>query len=517
MVNLISVFKKIAAIAVATTMAASVCGCGNKDKDTAAGDNKFVYWKELNSNAATTVSDYGQTKFSQELEKRMGVKFEYQHPAQGKTTEKFNIMISMGDLPDLIEYNWTKYPGGPAKALADGVIQPLDFENKAPNLYAYLKEHPEVDKLIKTDDGQYFGFPFIRGDRKAQTSAGIIVRKDWLDKVGLSVPETVDEWETALVAFKEKLGIKYPLCYNGTFAVYGAIVGAYNTIDGLYVDNGTVKYGAAQPGYKEFVKTINKWYGMGLIAPDFATMDNKMRDSKMINGETGVVVGSMGSGLGKWMSAATEDGYELVAAPYPTLQKGEQAEFGQMQLPNAGSYVAISRDCKNVDLAMKVLDYGYSEEGMMLYNFGIEGESYTVENGEPIYTDVITNNPDGLSMTAAMAQYIQAYNEGPFVQDVRYLEQYASLPSQKEALDIWSKTNMENHLLPTISLLPSESETLAKKISTVNSYKDEMITKFIMGIEPVDNYDNFVSELNSRGLTEYLEKMQQAYERYQKR
>ena len=116
-----------------------------------------------------------------------------------------------------------------------------------------------------------------------------------------------------------------------------------------------------------------------------------------------------------------------------------------------------------------------------------------------------------------MARYIQAYSEGPFIQDKRYMEQYASLPQQKDAVEIWSNTNMENHLLPNISLLPEQTVEMSKKISSINTYKNEMATKFIMGIEPMSNYDAFVNELKNRGIDEYLSMMQEAYERFENR
>lgn len=510
-------WKKAIAFAAAVALAAGFAGCGT-DKDgqqtTGDGPQKLTYWVPLNPNAAMSVSDYGETPFAQELQKKFNVEIEYQHPPQGQEAEKFNIMISMGELPDIIEYSWMNYPGGPAKAMADNVIQELNLAEKAPNLYAYAQANPDVDKLMKTDDGKYFSFPFIRGDRSLQTSAGLMIRKDWLDSVGLAVPETIDEWGEALRAFRDQKGAKYPISYSLSSATWGAFVGAYGTTDGLYLDNGTVKYGALEPGYKEFLAKLNEWYEEGLIASDFSTMDSKTLDSNILNGLSGAASGSVGSGLGRWMSAAKEPGYQLVAAPYPVLEKGQKPEFGQMQLRTPGTHTAISRDCKNVDLAMKILDYGYSEEGQMFYNFGIEGESYEMKDGYPTYMEVITNNPDGLSMSAAMARYIQAYNEGPFIQDKRYMDQYASLPEQKDAVQIWSDTNMEDHLLPNISLLPEESEVMAKKINAVDTYKNEMVTKFIMGIEPIENYDAFVSELKNRGITEYLELMQQAYQRY---
>lgn len=509
-------FRRVISAAIITAMSISLCAC-NSDEISKEQANTLSYWVTLEGNAATSVSDYGETPFSKELQKRTGITINYQHPPQGKQAEKFNILVVSDELPDIIEYKWMDYPGGPEKAIEDGIIQELDFEHDAPNLYKYLQENPDVDKLIKTDSGKYFAFPFIRGDKTLQTSAGIMIRKDWLDELNMAVPETMDEWDAMLKAFKEQKGAKYPIIYNTASAGWGAFVGAYNTYDGLYVDGDTVKYGAMEPGFKEYIAKMNEWYKNGYIATDFASMDGKDIDAAIVNGDTGVATGSVGSGMGRWTSAATQEGFSLVAAPYPTLNKGEKAEFGQMQLKTPGTYAAISTSCKNKELACKLLDYGYSEEGEMLYNFGIEGESYEMKDGYPTFTDLITNNPDGLSMSGALARYVQSYDEGPFVQDKRYMEQYASLPQQKEAIEVWSNTNMEAHMLPTISLTAEQSAEISKKVSSITTYKDEMLLKFIMGIEPMENWETFTKELENRGVNDYIQLMQEAYERYQDR
>lgn len=502
--------------------AAAVCAavftlgaCGTGGGEQANSDRTLSYWVTLEPNAAMSVSNYGETPFSQELQKRTDITINYQHPPQGRQVEKFNILVATDDLPDIIEFSWTvDYAGGPEKAIEDGIIKELDFKNKAPNLYKYLQENPDVDKQIKTDSGKYFGFPFIRGDKTLQTSAGIMIRKDWLDDLGLAVPETISEWDTVLKAFKEEKGAQYPLMFTLGHASWGAFVGAYGTLDGMYIDNGRVKYGVMEPGFKEYIAKMNEWYQKGYIAADFASMDQSNIDAAVVNGNAGAATGSVGSGMGKWTSSAAEEGFELAAAPYPTLNKGEQPEYGQIQLKTPGTYAAITASCENEDLAYELLDYGYSEEGEMLYNFGIEGESYEMIDGYPTYTDYITHNPDGLSMSAALARYTQSYNAGPFIQDKRYMEQYASLPQQKEAIEIWSNTNVEEHMLPTIYMTVEESAEISKKVSSIQTYKDEMLLKFIMGIEPMENWEAFTAELVNRGADEYIRCTQEGYERY---
>ena len=85
---------------------------------------------------------------------------------------------------------------------------------------------------------------------------------------------------------------------------------------------------------------------------------------------------------------------------------------------------------------MRFLDYGYSEKGHMLFNFGKEGESYEMKDGNPVYTDLILHNPDGLSVSDSMKKYLLAMNSGPFVQDEKYIEQYYQYQQQKDAVDI---------------------------------------------------------------------------------
>ena len=91
--------------------------------------------------------------------------------------------------------------------------------------------------------------------------------------------------------------------------------------------------------------------------------------------------------------------------------------------------------------AAKFLDYGYSEEGHMLYNFGIEGVSYEMVDGYPKYTELITNNPDNLTMQHAMGRYMASAYGGPFIQDKRYYEQYLPYEEQKEAVSLLVATD----------------------------------------------------------------------------
>ncbi len=175
-------------------------------------DKTFTYWTSLNESVGANYANLGDTPFAKAWMEQTGVNIEFQHPPTGQQEEQFSLLLADGNLPDMIEYHWMTYPGGPEKAINDGAIIPLNdvFEQYAPNLMAYLKANPEIDKMIKTDDGHYYEFPFIRGDEKLLQTIGLMVRQDWLQDLGLEVPTTIDEWHTVLTKFKEEKGATAP-------------------------------------------------------------------------------------------------------------------------------------------------------------------------------------------------------------------------------------------------------------------------------------------------------------------
>ncbi|WP_261800143.1 extracellular solute-binding protein [Paenibacillus sp. PAMC21692] len=480
------------------------------------------YWIHMNPNATATMATLGDSKIYQQLEKVTGTKVTWTHPSGegAQIEEQFNLMLASKKLPDVIERNWLTVSRGPDDAIKSGTIVRLNelIEEHAPNLTAYLNEHPEIKKMIMTDEGNIYSFPFIRGHEKLMVFFGPIIRKDLLDKTGLPIPETIDEWETVLEAIKEQTGGEAQFLQRiSDIKVGHGFIGAFGIPLEFYNDNGTVKYGSMQPEYKEFLTVMNRWYKKGLLDPDFAAMDTKLMDSKITTGKTSAFVGYTGSGIGKYMGLMKDDPtFELVSTPYPTLNKGENAVWGQRDFAYTGIGAAITTAAKNPEQIVKWLDYAYGPDGHNLFNFGIEGESFTMVDGKQKYTDVIMKNPDDLPITQAMAQYFRASYNGPFVQDPGYIEQYLELPSQQEALVNWEKATTKMQM-PLTTLTAEEGRKKASVMTDLNVYHEEMMLKFIMGTEPLEKFEEYVETLKAMGIEEVIKLEQAALERFLKR
>lgn len=525
--------KKFAAVLASLALAVmALAGCnGNGDSSKSdVGEAKYgdtypikcetelTYWMPMSAVISKSASNFGELPIAKEIEKRTGIKVKYEHPSLTNAKEKFNLMIASGELPDIIQYGWAEYAGGPAKAIDDGVIIPLNdyIDAFAPDLKKLYEENPDIAKEAKTDAGQYYAAGTIVTDPKLLTSGGLIIRDDWLNELGLEMPETIDEWYTVLKAFKEKKGAKAPMVAGMDAFTVGAFTGAYGINWGLYRDGNTIKYGAAEKNYKKFLETIHKWYDEGLFDNNFSTTDSATKTANMLNGVSGVTYGGLGGGIGALMSAAKEPGFSVTGAPYPTHKKGEKPKFGYATSPYSAA-TAITTACKDKEAAMRLLNYGYTKEGHILYNFGTEGVSYTMKDGIPTYTELVTKNPDGLSMSEALVKYCFGGQRINAVQNVHYLEQYASLPQQQAAWDRWIDTDGQKHRIPATYIDSSKSSEYQTKFADVDAYAREMFVKFVSGDEPISNFDNYIKQLKKIGLDDVIKMNQEAYDKFLKR
>lgn len=523
--------KRIGIYALSATIVLSAAGCGSQtvsqkqESNMPKGEVSYpidteetlTYWARLTPALGTSVTNFAETPFAQEYMEKTGIKVTYEHPANGQEEEVLNLLIASGDLPDIIETAWLQR--SPESSIAQNVILSLNsyIDDYSPNLKKYITEHPDIDKALKTDEGNYYVYPFIRGDEKLLATSGFMFRSDWLEEFGMQPPETIDEWSAALAAFKQKCETPLAIGLDGLYR----LAGAYDTYYTFYInDDGKVTYGPIEPGFREFLQQMKDWYAKGYINKNFAILDTKLITSDMLSGNAGVAFGAGGSAMGSYLGAmeGKDDTYGLVAVPYPTLEKGTRSKFGNKEpMYSAAGGAAITAKSKNPALAARFLDYSYSEEGYMLNNFGIEGESYQMVDGYPTYTDTVMNNPDGLSLAESLALYVRSSNEGPFVQDKRYIEQYYKYDSQKEALDVWGRNDHEKYVLPQVTMTQEESAEYSKIITEVETYMEEMVTAFIMGTTSLDQFDQYVSEIKGMNIDRAVELQQNALDRFRAR
>ena len=472
-------------------------------------------------NSAYATAD--ESPFHSGLEKQVGVDIEWSFPTAG-TDEKqaFNVMLSSGDLPDIFFY----YIMSDAQRYMDEkVIRDLSgsLEKNSPNYWAWIHTKPEYDRAVKTDAGQYYGYCFFReaGARK-DSYQGPLIREDWLKALSLKEPKTVSDWDAVLKAFKEK--------YNATFSspagrfkpsvfIAGAF-GAYGNINSsYYVDkNNKIQLAQAQPEWKAYMQQMSKWWKEGLIDQDILTAEDSNVQTKALNGKTGFAYTSMGQ-VSNWEKDAKDakNGAEWAGIEYPTGDDGTlSAVFGGYGIGNGMTVITTACTDDKLEAAMRVLDYAYSKEGQLYWNFGKEGNSWEYNDKKEVeYLPLVTEDKDGLNN--AIDKYGGATWQGPCIQLTRLLH-LKNTETAIKANDTWFYKHQDvtsKWTVPSsVTYTTEESDKMDEYNSAIDTYVSEQATKFLTGEGSLDSFDNFVSQLNSMGLPEVLKIRQAAYDRY---
>lgn len=522
---------KTVAVVSALCIAVGLTGCGGGNQnavETSAlkkvsfpvkEEVTMTIWKYNSNQVLTTEADMGAY---QELAKDSGVKIEMMHPVAGQEAEQFNLMVASHEMPDIVYCFDGIYPGGLIKGYNDNLIYDLNelMEQNGDNLNALFAAFPKLKTEASDEEGHILSAPMIRGDSVVRTYRGPVVRKDYLDKFGLDIPQTIDDWHEMLTTFKNN-GVEIPFTTRAEFMNTEAFIGAYGIKWDFMLDNGKVIYGPADARVKDYIKTMAQWYKEGLLDSEIATNDRKNMDSKILSLGAGSWVSTVGDGMGNYLSSAegSIDGFDIVGVPYPGLTKDQSGIIIQRDpMVQSGLGASITTSTKHPDIAMALVDYAYGKKGHMLFNFGVEGVSYEMKDGVPVYTDEVVHNPDGLPMSKAGSKYALAFTFGPFVQDKYYGQQFYGRPQQQAAGKTWSKDvdkYAEKNIVLRGTPTSEESAEIAPMLNEVTTFVNEQYVKWLMGVGDVDaEFDSYIATLNSMGLPRIIEVYQSAHDRF---
>lgn len=518
------VLKKIIACVTLFALAATLFGGCGKDVASNSGEDipKLTYW--AGNSASKYVKNYDEVYSLQKIQEKIGIDIEFIHPTSSSWEEQLNIMLASGEYTDMIhQIVWN---GGFEQAYKDGIaldLTPYYDSGKMPNFKKAVEKHPGVEAQYKTIDGKLLHVETIKSDPSMNASLGPVVRGDWLKKLNLEIPQDMDDWYNMLVAFRdgdpngngEKDEIPFADQRSQYFANFSA---AFGVKKAYYMKDGKIVYGSVQPEYKEFIAEMNKWYTEGLIDSEFAAIDKKIVDANVLNNKAGSIIGYIGSHMGNYLNAKKGDPeFDLVGVPWPKTRSGEKYYAQDITAVAGTGGLIVTTSCKNPDLAVKFVDFLFSEEATELLNWGEEGVTYTKENGEYKLTDYVLNNPDGAEPLAASSKYFfgsLAYPPKYWLNESYSQLQY-NYPQQKNATKVWAEDASDMLVGTRFKLTAEESSRLAQLKADLNTYESEMFTKMVMGREPLSKFDEYVEKMYELGLDEILSIYEAAHKRYE--
>lgn len=433
--------------------------------------------------------------------------------------EAFNLMMSSGNLADIIGY---VDASSLEKLGRDGGMIPLNdlIREHAPNIQKVLDEDARFRQTAYSLDGNIYQIP---KNQELKAAEFWWIRQDWLDKLNLKAPTTVDELHDVLYAFRNEdpngngLKDEIPLFDRAGWKQPDEYLYLWDTSLEFYPRDGKMKYEPLEENFKTGVSNMIKWYQEGLIDPEIFTRGASSRDT--------LLGGDLGGCTHDWVSTAnynstlqeTIPGFQMAAIAPPADQNGVVKERVS-RYPGVGW--GISSQCKDPVTVIKFMDYFFTEEGSDLMNWGIEGDTFTRDaDGSKHFTDTVLQSeltPIGYLRSIGAQYRIGMCQDGDY--------EYATMKEDGieanklyNGHDEWFDDSLPPYLDGKMALkYTSDDETEYKNImASIKPYVDEKFQSWILGVNDFDSeYDTFIKELKARGIDRALEINQKAYDTF---
>ncbi|MBQ2977985.1 MAG: extracellular solute-binding protein [Clostridia bacterium] len=501
-----------------------------------------------------TTRDWDATHVFQELEKKFNVNFEVTTFADDVWKTQFTLMLAEDNLPDIFmqcDMNKAEINGYGEDGYFLDLSQYMDI---MPSFAAFCESHPDFAAYTATAEGKIYSVNRCRDTVQSRQLSHNWIKKSWLENVNKEVPTTIEELYDVLVAFKEQDAngngdpndeIPMAITIDGQsgqrveFALKAAF-GIYNVNHNFQLaadENGKVYLYETTENWKEYLTFMNKLYEEGLLDNEAFTMTTAEFRAKASADQVGF--------FGDWSNLASCVGAadDFVNRDYELIISFANKDSGLQTVSLYPNYTAGARLMVNAltevpEKICEIIDYLYSDEGIMLVNYGTEGVTFNYIEDEfgnkapdvtPYWQAMIDQYP---TMSEWQQQYLYPNNVTSLVVYDYYsavmedatdeeLDAYIAYEGNPNYIRIatWEKAVREADLLvdafPFLAMTAEETDTLGTLTTDMAEYLKTMKAQFITGeIDIETEWDNFQATLQGMGLETVLEVNQAAYDRF---
>lgn len=531
--------NRIGAAVLATAMVGTLLtGCGGGSASTTAstgdgtaaasstessgdGDNTYTMFMR-----STYVDWIKELKWYDVAEERTGIHVDY---ISGP--EEFNDVYSeidqrviSGDLPDAVMTKLAQTNVyGPQGVFAD--LAPY-IEKYAPNLQKYIDDNPDYKALVTDKDGHIYGLC-----KETPIFADLIgYRVDQFKAAGIDPDSivTIDDFTKALETLKAYYGKDnpnyYPLTGRDTAIRFASWFGAASNIsstesNGIYI-NGHYKDGSIDimnDGAYKMVETMKKWYDEGLIQPEWVagTFGEADWEAAMLNGNGSVFCDYYNRA--EWFmengGPDNDPNYQMGVLNFIKDDNGNPQKMTVSMKYNDECVTAINANCSEdkIKTILTFIDYFYSEEGEILANYGVEGESFKDTNGDKEFiVDYQTEEatPAGEKRWSFLSDRFTVCKP---VDNEAFFKWNAPLIAEATGR-LFTDENLGTSYV--LRFTDDQSKEITNLLASVYDAQMSGITQFIDGTRELtpDNWAAFQQEMNDMGLSRIEEIQLAAYQ-----
>ncbi|OCT16279.1 ABC transporter substrate-binding protein [Paenibacillus pectinilyticus] len=407
--------------------------------------------------------------------------------------QKMIQMFATNDIPDVVQGSgsWSgKEMAGSVKA---GVFQPLDdlLNKYGQNL---LKKIPKESWNQVTYQGKIYAIPEFLSNPSRRS---VFIRKDLLDKAGLGVPKTTDEYMAVLRKFKE-MGVEFPYMGRENFKYSDVFFGSYDVYPYLSMleqqgDQIVPKFFDTENMTKA-LQTYKTMYDDGLMNKEFATTNATVWKNAILAGKAGMWSMNANEVL-QWeqqlRATVPTAKIDIIASPTGPDGSGGHYLYG----PNTRAYF-VNKSVKDAAGIIKFFDWMMSDEAEKFFTFGIEGDTYKTVDGKIEYKS--PTDPAGIDEERYRQSFLW------LVQDTTYNKGTLSLTEDGKKLMKTYDTTLANEGRDGINFEPRldayvKNPDIAPLSDQAPPVVLQHMVKMVYGKEPISDWPKVIEEWKSKG------------------
>ena len=501
----------------AVVLMLSLCGSAMADPSVLT-ESGFPIVKEpltltMYGNMSAIQPEFSDMYILQKYEELTGIHVEWTSIPSSARNEKMTLAISSGELPDAFfkfgvsAANLQTY--GDSGDFMD--LAPL-LDKYAPNFMAYAANNPDVLASITSPDGHIYSLPAIGEAPASRMAKKLYYNQEWMDKLNLKQPSTMDELYEVLKAMREgdangngeKDEIPMTESVSTLYQLFGGLYGCFNrgnqsTEYDVDPETGAVRHIKTSDAFRKALEFMHKLYVEGIIDQECITFKDATAVGYITQNRLGVYLATNlalmpADAMANWTPASTY----VEGALWPLMRS---------HLRSVGAFV-ITADCKYPEAALRWVDYFYSDEGVAFYHYGIEGDTYVKnEDGTLSYVDAIISQVAGdKSYDEVVSQYTPyCGGNNPTIMSS---PGYAGM--EMTPVPVASAATLVNYIPEVIwSILTytsDENEIVSTVGTEIDNYVKQICAEFLTGERELNDaeWDAYVQRTKDMGVDKML-------------
>ncbi|MFD0616055.1 extracellular solute-binding protein [Paenibacillus sp. GCM10027629] len=449
---------------------------GSSSEGTKGGDGK----KEIRMIMQYGLFDPAKEYISQYINEKTGYNVKYEMLPAENGNEKLNLLMANKESFDVMKLSSEQF----YNLATSGALEPIDDLLAAHGNYINQAIKPESWGSA-TIDGKKYAIP--ETGTGATVGEELVVRQDWLDELGLSIPTTTDELYNMLKTIKEKKNI-IPLT-GSKDSIYGDIATTFGLLTDWKEVDGKLMHKAELPEMKETLAFMNKLYKEGLLDTEMPINTAQKAIEKFTTGKAAVYKLAWWN-AGSTISALKQNFPDAKVTVIPYL-KGKDGKAVTGVDTKTNWFIAIPKASKNKEEAMKFLNAKLEPETFKGLAIGQEGVHHEVKDGK--YYPILPKFNDDLGNASA---FITGVDEEKY--PIYWQARVRKDPVLQNYFETFQKNAEGIIVIDPMSVAPP-IDAISKNTLKLRTLLDDNVLKFISGSEPLENYDTFLQQWRAEG------------------